>query len=50
MGNQEYGTGLVTSYKQLVSDQLGVMGLPGKPEGIDGAEVDLDFKTVWRCI
>jgi aerobic carbon-monoxide dehydrogenase large subunit len=24
MGNQEYGTGLVTSYKQLVSDQLGV--------------------------
>src|SRR5262249_58851483 len=24
MGNQEYGTGLATSYKQLVSDQLGV--------------------------
>ena len=24
MGNQECGTGLVTSYKQLVSDQLGV--------------------------
>ncbi len=24
MGNQEYGSGLVTSYKQLVSDQLGV--------------------------
>jgi aerobic carbon-monoxide dehydrogenase large subunit len=24
MGNQEYGTGLVTSYKQLVSDQLSV--------------------------
>src|SRR5262245_1484392 len=24
MGNQEYGTGLITSYKQLVSDQLGV--------------------------
>ncbi len=24
MGNQEYGTGLVTSYKQLASDQLGV--------------------------
>src|SRR5262249_61824123 len=24
MGNQEYGTGLVTSYQQLVSDQLGV--------------------------
>ncbi len=26
MGNQEFGTGLVTSYKQLVSDQLGVDG------------------------
>ena len=24
MGNQEYGSGLVTSYKQVVSDQLGV--------------------------
>ena len=24
MGNQEYGTGLVTSYKQIVSDQLGI--------------------------
>jgi aerobic carbon-monoxide dehydrogenase large subunit len=24
MGNQEYGTGLVTAYKQLVSDQLGL--------------------------
>ncbi len=24
MGNQEYGTGLITSYKQLVSDQLGL--------------------------
>src|ERR1043165_10234412 len=24
MGNQEYGTGLHTSYKQLVSDRLGV--------------------------
>ncbi len=24
MGNQEFGTGLVTSYKQLVSDQLGI--------------------------
>ena len=24
MGNQEYGTGLITSYKQIVSDQLGV--------------------------
>src|SRR6516162_2216154 len=24
MGNQEYGTGLITSYKQLVSDQLGI--------------------------
>jgi aerobic carbon-monoxide dehydrogenase large subunit len=24
MGNQEYGTGLITAYKQVVSDQLGV--------------------------
>jgi aerobic carbon-monoxide dehydrogenase large subunit len=24
MGNQEYGTGLLTAYKQLVSDQLGI--------------------------
>ncbi len=24
MGNQEFGTGLLTSYKQLVSDQLGI--------------------------
>jgi aerobic carbon-monoxide dehydrogenase large subunit len=24
MGNQEYGTGLLTSYKQIVSDQLGI--------------------------
>jgi len=24
MGNQEYGTGLITSYKQLVSEELGV--------------------------
>ena len=24
MGNQEYGTGLVTAYKQLVSDRLGI--------------------------
>src|SRR5437868_15045170 len=24
MGNQEYGTGLVTSYKQVVSDRLGI--------------------------
>jgi aerobic carbon-monoxide dehydrogenase large subunit len=24
MGNQEYGTGIVTSYKQLVSDRLGI--------------------------
>jgi carbon-monoxide dehydrogenase large subunit len=24
MGNQEYGTGLITSYKQLVSDRLGI--------------------------
>jgi carbon-monoxide dehydrogenase large subunit len=26
MGNQEYGTGIVTSYKQLVSDRLGIDG------------------------
>ena len=24
MGNQEYGTGLVTAYKQLISDRLGI--------------------------
>src|SRR3974390_609646 len=24
MGNQEYGTGLITAYKQVVSDQLGL--------------------------
>jgi len=24
MGNQEYGTGIVTSYKQLISDRLGI--------------------------
>jgi carbon-monoxide dehydrogenase large subunit len=24
MGNQEFGTGLITSYKQIVSDQLGI--------------------------
>ena len=24
MGNQEYGTGLVTAYKQVVSDRLGI--------------------------
>src|SRR4029078_11525289 len=24
MGNQEYGTGLLTSYKQIVSDQIGI--------------------------
>ena len=24
LGNQEYGTGLITSYKQIVSDQLGI--------------------------
>src|SRR6202012_1577456 len=24
MGNQEYGTGLITAYKQVVSDQLGI--------------------------
>jgi carbon-monoxide dehydrogenase large subunit len=26
MGNQEYGTGIVTAYKQLVSDRLGIDG------------------------
>src|SRR5690349_2567206 len=31
MGNQEYGTGLVTSYKQLVSDRL----------GLDAARIDV---------
>src|SRR3989440_11983378 len=33
MGNQEYGTGLVTSYKQLVSDRL----------GIDAARIDIVY-------
>ena len=28
MGNQEYGTGLVTAYKQIVSDQLGIDAPP----------------------
>jgi carbon-monoxide dehydrogenase large subunit len=37
MGNQEYGTGLVTSYKQLVSDQLGV-----DPDRIDVIMGDTD--------
>src|SRR5207244_12880121 len=37
MGNQEYGTGLVTSYKQLVSDQLGV-----DPDRIDVIMSDTD--------
>ncbi len=32
MGNQEYGTGLITSYKQLVSDRL----------GIDADRIDVD--------
>jgi aerobic carbon-monoxide dehydrogenase large subunit len=37
MGNQEYGTGLVTSYKQLVADQLGV-----DPDRIDVIMGDTD--------
>ena len=37
MGNQEYGTGLITSYKQLVSDQLGV-----DPDRIDVIMGDTD--------
>ncbi len=37
MGNQEYGTGLVTSYKQLVSDQLGI-----DPDRIDVVMGDTD--------
>src|SRR5262249_12384590 len=37
MGNQEYGTGLVTSYKQLVSDQLGV-----DPDRVDVIMGDTD--------
>src|SRR5262249_59367411 len=37
MGNQEYGTGLVTSYKQLVSDQLGV-----DPDRVDVVMGDTD--------
>jgi carbon-monoxide dehydrogenase large subunit len=37
MGNQEYGTGLVTSYKQLVSDQLGI-----DPDRIDVIMGDTD--------
>src|SRR5262249_35691796 len=36
-GNQEYGTGLVTSYKQLVSDQLGV-----DPDRVDVIMGDTD--------
>jgi carbon-monoxide dehydrogenase large subunit len=37
MGNQEYGTGLITSYKQLVSDQLGI-----DPDCIDVIMGDTD--------
>ena len=37
MGNQEYGTGLVTSYKQIVSDQLGI-----DPDRIDVIMGDTD--------
>src|SRR5437667_2045794 len=37
MGNQEYGTGLVTSYKQLVSDRLGV-----DSDRVDGIMGDTD--------
>ncbi len=37
MGNQEYGTGLVTSYKQLVCDQLGI-----DPDRIDVIMGDTD--------
>jgi carbon-monoxide dehydrogenase large subunit len=37
MGNQEYGTGLVTAYKQIVSDQLGV-----DPDRIDVVMGDTD--------
>jgi len=37
MGNQEYGTGLITSYKQLVSDQLGI-----DPDRIDVIMGDTD--------
>jgi len=37
MGNQEYGSGLVTSYKQLVSDQLGI-----DPDRIDVIMGDTD--------
>jgi aerobic carbon-monoxide dehydrogenase large subunit len=37
MGNQEYGTGLVTSYKQIVADQLGL-----DPDRIDVIMGDTD--------
>jgi carbon-monoxide dehydrogenase large subunit len=37
MGNQEYGTGLVTSYKQLVADRLGI-----HPDKIDVIMGDTD--------
>ncbi|HKM88468.1 MAG TPA: xanthine dehydrogenase family protein molybdopterin-binding subunit [Xanthobacteraceae bacterium] len=41
MGNQEYGTGLVTSYKQLVADQLGIA-----PDRIDVIMGDTDRTPV----
>jgi len=37
MGNQEYGTGLITAYKQLVSDRLGI-----DPDRIDVIMGDTD--------
>src|SRR5262249_49810312 len=37
MGNQEYGTGLITSYKQVVSDRLGI-----DPDKIDVIMGDTD--------
>jgi carbon-monoxide dehydrogenase large subunit len=39
MGNQEYGTGVVTSYKQVVSDRL----------GIDADRIDVVYGDSDRC-
>jgi aerobic carbon-monoxide dehydrogenase large subunit len=39
MGNQEYGTGIVTSYKQVVSDRL----------GIDADRIDVVYGDSDRC-
>jgi aerobic carbon-monoxide dehydrogenase large subunit len=39
VGNQEYGTGVVTSYKQLVSDRL----------GIDADRIDVVYGDSDRC-